>query len=516
MREPASRLAAARLTCRPRVQLHLVDATYELFRAHFAPRPPVLGRDGIPLSGVSGLCDQLLYLLREEGATHVGCATDRVIESFRNDLFPGYKSSAGMPPELLAQFPIAEAAVEALGIVLWPMVEFEADDAIAAAAVRFGEDPRVERILVCTPDKDMAQLVRDERIVLWDRRRDIVYDDAGVRDEVGRRARLDPRLARPRRRHVGRLSRASRLGRQVGGGRAGPLRPLEDIPPQGVGLGGAGRRWLAGDDARRDPARPLGRGAAVPRPGPPADRRRRRPDPPDATPTSCAGTARRAPSGRRSARNGASTGSGRGPIAGSPRADERRRGSGRRVDPEELIRVVGPDPDRAVVADDDRRLPVRFRHRQRLLGHDLEGDRIEAMQGAVPRARHQTASGPTAIAVSVVSSRSVTSLVPGSTILITWCPVTQMRPRAATRSATEKWSAVSLPWMSMASTTPSVAGSTCQSLVPSRSDTQIEPSRNATPHGASPSSIEPATLPDRRSTRTSRSPVCRRPRPLRR
>ena len=167
------------------MDLHLVDATYELFRAHYAPRPPVLGRDGIPLSGVSGLVEQLLYLLREEGATHLGCATDRVIESFRNDLFPGYKSSAGMPPELLAQFPIAEAAVEALGIVLWSMVEFEADDAIAAAAVRFAQDPRVERILVCTPDKDMAQLVREERIVLWDRRRGIRYDDAGVRAKWG-------------------------------------------------------------------------------------------------------------------------------------------------------------------------------------------------------------------------------------------------------------------------------------------------------------------------------------------
>ena len=167
------------------MQIHLVDATYELFRAHFAPRPPVLGRDGIPLSGVSGLCDQLLFLLREQGATHVGCATDRVIESFRNDLFPGYKSSAGMPPELLAQFPIAEAAVEALGIVLWPMVEFEADDAIAAAAIRFGDDPAVEKVFVCTPDKDMAQLVRDERVVLWDRRRAIVYDDAGVREKWG-------------------------------------------------------------------------------------------------------------------------------------------------------------------------------------------------------------------------------------------------------------------------------------------------------------------------------------------
>lgn len=167
------------------MDLHLVDATYELFRAHFAPRPAVVGRDGIVLSGVSGLCDQLLYMLREEGATHVGCATDRVIESFRNALYPGYKSSAGMDPVLLAQFPIAEAAVEALGIVLWPMVEFEADDAIAAAAVRFAGDPRVDRILVCTPDKDMAQLVQDDRVVLWDRRRRITYDDAGVREKWG-------------------------------------------------------------------------------------------------------------------------------------------------------------------------------------------------------------------------------------------------------------------------------------------------------------------------------------------
>jgi len=167
------------------VDIHLVDATYELFRAHYAPRPPVVGRDGVVLSGVSGLVEQLLFLLREQGATHVGCATDRVIESFRNDLFAAYKSSAGMPPELLAQFPIAEEAIEALGIVLWPMVEFEADDAIAAAAVRFAADPRVERIVVCTPDKDMAQLVQDGRIVLWDRRRELVYDDEAVRAKWG-------------------------------------------------------------------------------------------------------------------------------------------------------------------------------------------------------------------------------------------------------------------------------------------------------------------------------------------
>ena len=101
------------------MKLHLVDATYELFRAHFAPRPPVLGRDGVPLSGVSGLVEQLLYLLREEGATHVGCATDRVIESFRNNLYPGYKSSAGMPSELLAQFPVAEAGAAVVATQDW-------------------------------------------------------------------------------------------------------------------------------------------------------------------------------------------------------------------------------------------------------------------------------------------------------------------------------------------------------------------------------------------------------------
>jgi 5'-3' exonuclease len=162
------------------VKLHLVDATYELFRAHYAPRPPVLGRDGIVLSGVSGVVEQLLFLLREEGATHVGCATDHVIESFRNDLWPGYKSSAGMPPELIVQFPIVEDAIRALGLVVWPMVEFEADDAIAAACARFAADPRVEQVLVCTPDKDMAQLVSDGRVVLLDRRRRIVYDEPAV------------------------------------------------------------------------------------------------------------------------------------------------------------------------------------------------------------------------------------------------------------------------------------------------------------------------------------------------
>ncbi|MCI0346267.1 MAG: flap endonuclease [Chloroflexi bacterium] len=167
------------------MRLHLVDATYELFRAHYAPRPPVLGHDSVNLSGVSGVVEQMLYLLREERATHVGCATDRVIESFRNDLYAGYKSSFGMPRDLLDQFPIVEEALETLGLVLWPMVEFEADDAIAAACLKFAGDPRVEQVLICTPDKDMAQLVRDRRVVLLDRRRQITYDEDGVRAKWG-------------------------------------------------------------------------------------------------------------------------------------------------------------------------------------------------------------------------------------------------------------------------------------------------------------------------------------------
>jgi len=167
------------------MELHLVDATYELFRAHYAPRPPVHGRDGMPLGAVAGLAGTLLALVRDEGATHVGCAHDRVIRSFRNDRWPGYKSEVGVPAELLAQFPAAEEAITALGFVLWPMVEWEADDALATAAVQLADAPGVRRILICTPDKDLAQVVRDGRVVLRDRRRDITYDEAGVRAKWG-------------------------------------------------------------------------------------------------------------------------------------------------------------------------------------------------------------------------------------------------------------------------------------------------------------------------------------------
>jgi 5'-3' exonuclease len=167
------------------LEIHLVDATYELFRAHYSPRPPVKAPDGRDVGAVTGLMYTLLTLLRDEGATHVGCATDHVIRSFRNRLYPGYKTEVGMPKELLDQFPLAERAMEALGVAVWPEVEFEADDALAAAAARWSADPAVERIWICTPDKDLAQCVRDDRVVLRDRRRRRTIDDAGVREHWG-------------------------------------------------------------------------------------------------------------------------------------------------------------------------------------------------------------------------------------------------------------------------------------------------------------------------------------------
>jgi 5'-3' exonuclease len=162
------------------MQLHLVDATYELFRAYYSPRPGARARDGREVGAVVGLLYSLLALLRDEGATHVGCATDQVIRSFRNGLYPGYKTEAGVPEELLAQFRLAERAMEALGLAVWPMVEFEADDALATAASRWADSPSVERIWICTPDKDLAQCVRGDRVVERDRRRDRTLDEPGV------------------------------------------------------------------------------------------------------------------------------------------------------------------------------------------------------------------------------------------------------------------------------------------------------------------------------------------------
>jgi 5'-3' exonuclease len=160
------------------MQVHVVDGTYELFRYHFAPN----NRD-LDLGATRGVVGSVLSLL-ESGATHVGVATDHVIESFRNDLWPGYKTSAGMPPELLAQFPLIEEALVSAGICTWPMVELEADDGLAAAAKVAAEDERVERVLICTPDKDLGQCVGG-KVVQWDRRQDVIYDADGVRAKFG-------------------------------------------------------------------------------------------------------------------------------------------------------------------------------------------------------------------------------------------------------------------------------------------------------------------------------------------
>lgn len=166
------------------MKIHLVDGTYELFR-NFYGAPPRKAPDGREIGATLGLLNSLLALLTKSGATHVACAFDHVIESFRNDLYPGYKTAAGVPAELLAQFPLAERAATALGVVVWPMKAFEADDALATATKHFQGRRSVEQIVICSPDKDLAQLVSGTRVVCWDRRREIVYDEAAVVEKFG-------------------------------------------------------------------------------------------------------------------------------------------------------------------------------------------------------------------------------------------------------------------------------------------------------------------------------------------
>ncbi|MBX3128314.1 MAG: flap endonuclease [Polyangiaceae bacterium] len=166
------------------VTVHLVDATYELFRAHFGA-PAAQDPAGREVGAARGLLRSLNALLRDHQVTHVACAFDHVIESFRNDLFDGYKTAEGVPPELLAQFPLAERAAEALGVLTYPMVELEADDALATAAARLDAEPEVERVVLCSPDKDLAQCVVRDRVVCWDRARDRTMDERGVWEKFG-------------------------------------------------------------------------------------------------------------------------------------------------------------------------------------------------------------------------------------------------------------------------------------------------------------------------------------------
>jgi len=168
------------------MKLHLVDGTFELFRCYYGA-PKAQNSDGLEVGAVRALLRTLLSLLHEDDCTHVGIAFDRVIESFRNDLFQGYKTGAGIDPELLGQFPLAEEAARALGLVVWPMVRYEADDALASAAARFGPDGdgSASQVVLCSPDKDLAQCVRGERVVLRDRIRKKQLDEAGVREKYG-------------------------------------------------------------------------------------------------------------------------------------------------------------------------------------------------------------------------------------------------------------------------------------------------------------------------------------------
>jgi len=166
------------------MQVHLVDGTYELFRHHFSPAGGHVNAAGRQVGAARGVLRSMFALLAD-GATHIGVACDHVIESFRNDLWPGYKTGEGIDPELRQQFDLLEEALAAAGFTVWPMVEVEADDALGAAAAVAKADPRVERVVICTPDKDLAQCVEDPKVIQYDRRAQQFRDAAGVREKFG-------------------------------------------------------------------------------------------------------------------------------------------------------------------------------------------------------------------------------------------------------------------------------------------------------------------------------------------
>ncbi len=172
------------------VEIHLIDGTYELFR-HFYAVPHARDAEGREVGAVRGVLASLLGMLKG-GATYMGVATDHVIESFRNGLWAGYKTGEGIDPDLWAQFPLLEDVLSAAGIVVWPMVEFEADDALASAAAAVGKDPRVDRVVIATPDKDLAQCVRGTRVVQLDRRTGAIRDESGVVEKFGVRPESIP------------------------------------------------------------------------------------------------------------------------------------------------------------------------------------------------------------------------------------------------------------------------------------------------------------------------------------
>jgi 5'-3' exonuclease len=165
------------------MDIYLIDGTYELFR-HFFAVPPAKDTGGQEIAAVRGVVGSVLSMI-EGGTTHLGVATDHVIESFRNDLYAGYKTGEGVDPPLLSQFPILEEALKSMGVLVWPMIKFEADDALASAAVKAAQDDRVRQVIICTPDKDLSQCVVGSRVVQLDRRRETFRDAAGVIAKFG-------------------------------------------------------------------------------------------------------------------------------------------------------------------------------------------------------------------------------------------------------------------------------------------------------------------------------------------
>ncbi|HNH27072.1 MAG TPA: 5'-3' exonuclease H3TH domain-containing protein [Anaerolineales bacterium] len=166
------------------MKIHLVDGTYELFRAHFGA-PPKKSKSGQEVGATLGMIRSMLLLLSDPEVSHVAVAFDHVIESFRNKMYASYKSSEGVDPVILNQFPVAEAAIKALGLVTWPMVKYEADDAIATAVAKFKKVKSVEQIVICSVDKDLTQMVDGDRVICWDRRREILLNEKGVVEKFG-------------------------------------------------------------------------------------------------------------------------------------------------------------------------------------------------------------------------------------------------------------------------------------------------------------------------------------------
>ena len=235
------------------MKVHLVDGTYELFRAYYGGQPYRNGR-GVEVGAVRTLCASLLVLLRAPDATHVGVAYDHVIESFRNELFAGYKTGEGIDPLLFGQFGLAEAASEALGLVTWPMVEFEADDAMASAAALAEKDERVEQVLLCSPDKDLTQCVTGSRVVLFDRMRKNLLDEDKVVEKFGVRPPSIPDFLALVGDTADGIPGIAGWGARSAGVVLATYRHLEDIPEDAgtwtVNVRGAARLARALNDAR--------------------------------------------------------------------------------------------------------------------------------------------------------------------------------------------------------------------------------------------------------------------------